>query len=79
MVLVKPVCGSKPPNFFSAEAIVSVKLPSTSKTLGSILTVFTQVSLEGDNLTVPCQKLSKKGVTLSLLVPNGCFKYWTSS
>ena len=74
-VLVIPVCGSKPPNFLSAAVTVSVKLPSVSNTLGSILTVLIQVSLDGDNLTVPCQKLSKKGVTLSVLVPKGCDKY----
>ena len=79
IVLVKPLCGSKPPNFLSAVLIVSSKFPSIENTLGSTLTVFTQVSLPGDNFTIPSQKLSKKGVTLSLLVPKGCLRYWTSS
>ena len=68
---VNPVCGSKPPNLLSAVLVTSSKLPSVSKTLSSSLTVLTQVSLEGVNLTNPCQKLSRNGVTLSDLVPKG--------
>ena len=68
---VNPVCGSKPPYLLSAVLITSSKLPSVSKTLDSSLTVLTQVSLSGVNLINPCQKLSRNGVTLSDLVPNG--------
>ena len=66
---VNPVCGSKPPYLLSAVLVTSSKLPSVSKTFGSSLTVFTQVSLEGVNFTNPSQKLSRNGVTLSDLVP----------
>ena len=66
---VNPVCGSKPPNLLSAVLVTSSKFPSVSKTFASSLTVLTQVSLEGVNLTNPSQKLSRNGVTLSDLVP----------
>ena len=73
-----PVCGS---TFKVLPVInkVSVKLPSTSITLGSSLTVSIQVSDAGVSSIDPLQKLTRKGVTLSALVPNIWLNHSTST
>ena len=66
----------------TSDATVATLTASGSKagsTINSSLTVSTQVSLEGVNLTNPSQKLSRNGVTLSDLVPKGWFRYCISS
>lgn len=45
----------------------------------SNLTVSTQVSVAGVSSKDPCQKLIKKGVTLSDLVAKDCLAYSTSA
>ena len=67
------------PIFCWASARTEAKLPSLLITLASSLTVSTQLSLAGVNSTVPSQKLTINGVTLSLLVPKDCFTYSTSA
>ena len=69
-ISVKPVWGSNP-CVLSASFTVLAKLPSTSITFASSLTVSTQTSDAGVRSRLAFQKLSKKGVTLSVLVPNG--------
>ena len=64
-----PVCGSTP-NSCIACAMTPAKLPSCSIIFASSLAVSTHVSEAGDNVIVACQKLTKKGVTLSVLVAN---------
>ena len=73
----KPVCGSKFSVLDSLET-VSAKSPSWLIILASNLTASTQVSDEGVSSIVPSQKLIKNGVTLSDLVPNGCFNHSVS-
>ena len=65
-------------NCLWALAIVEAKLPSLLMILGSMLTVSTHVSPAGVNSILPCQKGTKKGVTLSVLVPKVCFNHSTS-
>jgi len=50
--------------------MIPAKLPSCCIIFASILAVSVHVSDDGFNLTVACQKLTKKGVTLSVLVAN---------
>ena len=64
-----PVCGSTP-NSCIACAIMPAKLPSCWIIFASSLAVSVHVSVDGFNLTVDCQKLTKNGVTLSVLVAN---------
>ena len=73
-----PVCGSTL-NCLTASCIVESKLPSTLIIFASNLTVSTQVSDDGVNSRDPCQKLIKKGVTLSFLVAKVCFNHSTSA
>ena len=73
-----PVCGSTF-NVLTASCIVESKLPSTLIIFASNLTVSTQVSDAGVNSRDPCQKLIKKGVTLSFLVAKVCFNHSTSA
>ena len=69
---VRPDCSSNPPKIPDARAIVSAKLPSCSIIFASTLAVSTHVSVAGVNSITPFQVLTKKGVTLSVLVPNNC-------
>ena len=73
----KPVCGSTP-NSCIACAITPAKLPSCWIIFASSLAVSVHVSDCGDNLTVACQKLTKNGVTLSVLVANCWLNHSTS-